>query len=288
LGGSCTSFSGTSGNISADPLFLDPAKNFHLGTGSPAIDAGSNSAPYLPGTDYDGNPRIVNSTVEMGAYEYFPAAMSLSTPALTFGATPFGTTGSAESVTITNTGAAVLLLNLSISGDFAQTNNCGTTLAGSTQCTINVTFTPTNVGTRTGSLIIASNAATGAATVALTGTATGPNVMLSATSLTFATQLHGTTSAPQVVNVGNSGGLPLIISTITVSAGFTQTNTCSTPVAAGASCNISVSFAPTSSGVFSGSLTLVDNAPGTPHTVGLNGSGYVYPIPVISPPLQPA
>jgi parallel beta-helix repeat protein len=59
------------GNINADPLFLDATDgNFHLQHASPAINVGSNAA--VPGgitTDLDGNPRIVNNIVDMGAYE---------------------------------------------------------------------------------------------------------------------------------------------------------------------------------------------------------------------------
>ena len=49
------------GNIDADPLFADPLNNnFHLTPNSPAIDAGSNAAPYLPLYDFDGDTRILD------------------------------------------------------------------------------------------------------------------------------------------------------------------------------------------------------------------------------------
>ncbi|UCF04982.1 MAG: choice-of-anchor D domain-containing protein, partial [bacterium] len=58
------------GNIDADPLFVDVAGgNLRLLDGSPAVDAGDNSAPNLPVTDIAGQPRIQNGTVDMGAYE---------------------------------------------------------------------------------------------------------------------------------------------------------------------------------------------------------------------------
>ncbi|MCL1920588.1 MAG: right-handed parallel beta-helix repeat-containing protein, partial [Kiritimatiellaeota bacterium] len=60
------------GNIAADPLFADAANgDFHLQEGSPCINKGYNA--YAPGdSDLDGNPRIYNGTVDMGAYEYMP------------------------------------------------------------------------------------------------------------------------------------------------------------------------------------------------------------------------
>lgn len=59
------------GNISAHPLFVDPAGgDFHLMSASPCVNAGTNAVPGLPSKDYDGDPRIVNGTVDMGADEY--------------------------------------------------------------------------------------------------------------------------------------------------------------------------------------------------------------------------
>jgi parallel beta-helix repeat protein len=53
-----------------DPLFVDEwERDYHLQAGSPCINAGDNDAPSLPTTDNDGNPRIANGIVDMGAYE---------------------------------------------------------------------------------------------------------------------------------------------------------------------------------------------------------------------------
>jgi hypothetical protein len=60
------------GNINTDPLFVNIAgQNFHLQSSSPCVDHANNSAAELPDLDRDGNPRIWNAIVDMGAYEYF-------------------------------------------------------------------------------------------------------------------------------------------------------------------------------------------------------------------------
>lgn len=94
-GGWCTSPAGNTGNISADPKFKDPSTgDFHLQTGSPAIDAGFNAASGLLATDLDGNPRIQNATgasepiVDMGVYEAAGAPESRSSSQTTLTAQP--------------------------------------------------------------------------------------------------------------------------------------------------------------------------------------------------------
>jgi serine protease len=81
---------GTNGNISADPLFVDPASaDFHLQSGSPAVDAGDNAAPFLPAVDFDGNPRVVAghtpgpAIVDIGAFEFRPTNSVVATPTIT-------------------------------------------------------------------------------------------------------------------------------------------------------------------------------------------------------------
>ena len=62
------------GNISKDPFFVNYAGgNYHLQTGPPCIDAGDpNYVPLPDATDYEGNPRVINGIVDMGAYEFLP------------------------------------------------------------------------------------------------------------------------------------------------------------------------------------------------------------------------
>ena len=54
------------GNIDVDPLFVDAAGgDLHLQETSACIDAGDNSVPFLPDTDFDGDLRIMNGIVDI-------------------------------------------------------------------------------------------------------------------------------------------------------------------------------------------------------------------------------
>lgn len=104
--------------------------------------------------------------------------------------------------------------------------------------------------------------------------AVGPLVTLSpAKSLSFGAQLVGTRSAAQKVTLSNGQSVALDISSITASGDFHQTNTCGSSLKAGKSCTISVTFKPTTTGAFSGTLTVADDASNAPQTASLSGTG---------------
>ncbi|PYU91620.1 MAG: hypothetical protein DMG25_14260 [Acidobacteria bacterium] len=101
------------------------------------------------------------------------ASAALSPTSLTFPSTTVGMASAAQAVTLSNSGSTGLTISsIAISGDFAQTNNCGSTLAAGANCAINVTFTPTTTGTRTGMLTVTDNASNSPQTASLAGTGT--------------------------------------------------------------------------------------------------------------------
>jgi phosphoesterase family protein/centrosomal CEP192-like protein len=213
--------------------------------------------------------------------------VSLSPTSLAFPSTTVGTTSAAQAVTLKNSGGSSLTISsISItgtnSGDFKQSNNCGSSVAAGASCAISVTFTPTATGTRTAAVSIADNASGSPQMVGLTGTGasstTGsPVVSLSPTSLTFPSQTVGTTSTAQPVTLKNTGTASLSITSISItgtnSGDFKQSNGCGSSVAAGASCTINVTFTPTATGTRTASVSIADNASGSPQTVSLTGTG---------------
>jgi VCBS repeat protein len=104
------------------------------------------------------------------------------------------------------------------------------------------------------------------------GLVSGRNAFLSPQSLDFATQLLGTTSAPQPVLLSNYGTETLTLASIATTTNFTETDDCGSSVAAGAGCTINVTAAPSSIGSLSGTLSVTDDAPGSPQVVPLGGS----------------
>ncbi len=207
-------------------------------------------------------------------------AVSLSVTTLTFGNQTVGSKSASQTVTLTNVGVAALSkIAISTSSNFSETNTCGTSLNVGAGCTISVTFAPGTTGVLTGSLRITDNASGSPQLVSLTGTGTGssggkqPAVSLSVTLLTFANQTIGTNSAAQTVTLTNVGSAALAGIAISTSGNFSETNTCGTSLNVGAKCNINVAFTPATAGVLAGSLSIADNASGSPQSVSLTGTG---------------
>ena len=110
----------------------------------------------------------------------------------------------------------------------------------------------------------------------LTVTSVGPAVSFNPSSLTFGPQAPGTTSTAQSITLTNIGNVNLTFTSISVTgtnAGdFTQNNACVSPLAANGTCTINVTFTPTAPGPRTASVSITDNAAGSPHTASLMGT----------------
>ena len=193
------------------------------------------------------------------------------------------TTSAGQTVTLSNApGAGALAISgMTFTGinpgDFAQTNNCGTSLAGGLSCSILVTFRPGASGSRSATLNIASSNPT-ALSVSLTGTGTAPVISPSSNAFLFGSITVGTTTTPQTLTLTNTGTAPLTINSLALSGGnagdFTQTNNCTTTLGVGATCTVSMTFKPTAMGNRSTVLVISSSDPVTPLlNISLSGFG---------------
>jgi hypothetical protein len=206
-----------------------------------------------------------------------------------FASQVINTTSGARTVTITNTGVANLLISgVSLGGanpaSFTATADpaCSTLVPGAS-CSVTVTFTPTTTGALTADLVIASNAPNSPTRVPVSGTA----IPVPAPALgplpgpqAFGNQALTTTSAARVIAISNTGTAALSLSSIALAGTAASQFTMSpgpgcTTVAPAATCNVSVSFRPTTTGAKTASLVITHNAPGSPSSVALSGTGVV-------------
>jgi len=261
-------------------LLGDGSGNFTLAS-SPTADGYPLSVAV---GDFNGDGRLDLAVVNNGSNTVSALVqapvVTLSSTSLAFGNQNVGSTSNPMSSILTNTGSATLdISSISITGtnagDFIPTTNtCGSIIGAGASCTISVTFSPTAPGMRTAAVSITDNAPGSPQMLALSGTGTAPAVKLAPTSLTFGTQLIGTTSPAQTVMLTNSGTEALTITSIGISGSFLQTNTCGTTVSIGASCTITVTFTPPVIHKQTGAVTITDNAFDSPQQmVPLTGTG---------------
>jgi hypothetical protein len=210
--------------------------------------------------------------------------VSLSSTNVSFGTQTLGVSSAPQTVTLKNTGNANLSIQtISLGGanpaDFviASASTCknGATVVPNSACTIQLTFLPTVLGSRTATVTITDNAGDSPEMIALSGTAAPvPIVSVTPSSLSFPAQYVGTSGIPQSVTLTNNGSVALNITGVTASpSDFGLLNACGNTVGVGASCAIGVFFDPTAGGTRSGTLTIADNGAGGSQTVALTGRG---------------
>ncbi len=230
---------------------------------------------YLSDYNHDGRLDFVG----FGLFWQVPA--NLYPALLAFGQQVVGTTSASQTATLSNSDAQPLTgIQIALGGtnanQFSENNNCPPSLPVGGSCQIQVTFAPTTVGNKSASLNVAYAGLGSPQSVALTGTGEQKqmtSVSLQPSSLTFATQNLKTTSTPQTATLTNNGNTDVTISSISTTAPFHQSNNCPSTLRVGQSCQIKVTFRPTTIGQANGTLSVTDNAPDSPQTVALAGQG---------------
>ncbi len=262
-------------------LRYDPAA---AGTSSAALTITSNAA---------GSPHGI--TLSGTAAPTPRPRISLSSLALSFGSLQVGTPAS-QTITVQNAGDAALnfsafTLSGAAASDFSRSGSCavGAALAPAAQCALTLTFNPTAAGSRNASLLVASDASNGAASVSLSGTGVpvpAPVVTLSAVAglpLEFGSQTLGGLYPSRRVTLANTGNADLAVSAVTVEgAGFSNASASACPavLAAGSTCDIDIAFTPTAAAAdYNGNVRVLSNAAGSPHTAALHGRGVATAVP---------
>ena len=218
----------------------------------------------------------------------FPMLTVTSADPLTFTTSvAVGWSSAVQPITVQASQATVHFTSITATGDFSQTNTCGTPpnaqLAPGISCTINVIFTPTATGTRNGVLTIHDDATNSPQTVGLVGTGTLVQDTVAPPSLNLGTMNVGSTSTAQNVTVTNNDpNWSLIMSSVVATTtGITtgtgdfnvSSNTCTSLLAHGQQCTIGVTFTPTTAGSRLGTLVINGNGNDFPFTVSLSGTG---------------
>lgn len=253
--------------------------------------AGARSAALAIAHNAVGSPTSI--TLSGTATALPQATVALNASSLAFGAQTILTTGAAQTLSLSNTGSAALVLSsLSLAGsnaaDFKLAGTCAAnaSIAAGGSCTLLVSFTPQALGSRSATVTVASNASNGSAVIALGGTGAAvpvPAVSLSPATLDFGALTVGAAAGSRTVTLSNSGSAALNLSGIAVSGnGFSGSNDCGATLAAGSSCSLTLAFAPSGVAAYSGLASISSNAAGSPHTVALSGSGVLAPLPVLA------
>jgi hypothetical protein len=259
------------------------------GTWQPAVLYSVTQAGYSAGGivqgdfNHDGKPDflLANSCLGISCMDVILQSPVVVAPAaLSFGTKLIKGKSKPLPVTLTNAGTIPVAVSAftfsgSNAADFSQTNNCPSSLASQANCTIQVYFVPSNeLYQETATLSISENAPAGSQQVALTGT--GTYIRETPGSLAFGNVAVGQSST-QTVTLTNTDSITLSVGRIYIAQSpfgkeFNVTNDCGKSLAAGAQCQLSVTFAPTAPGHAAAKVS-VNFGNDVPPEIQLTGSG---------------
>jgi hypothetical protein len=200
---------------------------------------------------------------------------TVSPSLLSFGSVAPATKSDSMAITVTNSGNGPLHISgattaapFSIEGVV-----CQSALSRLANCTIPVVFDSPMLGNQSGELLIHEDAINSKPMVLLTGTAANPTLTVTPSSLNFSSEAINVTSAAQTVTLTNTSSVVVAITSVTASGSFTATSQCGATLSPSSNCLISVLFTPTATGQLIGSLSISDDALGSPQSIALTGTG---------------
>jgi hypothetical protein len=204
-----------------------------------------------------------------------PAQDNLFPLTLSFPSQTVGTTSTAQTATLRNNGQAVLtgIRLQSTNPDFQFTSDCGTSLAAAASCAIHITFSPRKVGLEAGTLVVADD--NRSQSIQLSGAGTLANVALAPSKLNFGIGGVQISSPAQTLVFQNGSASPIDGIAVSVTGPFHETDNCGVSLPPETACSISVVFAPSTTGMQHGRLTVSSPSAGSV-TAELEGTGISY------------
>ncbi len=251
------------------------------------------SASCLLAITFTPQPSATNSTTRISALEITsdastaldfisllgsatPSPLTLAPIALDFGSVQLGATSTLP-LQITNSSTSPVTFNsIATTGDFAAAGNCptpGNTLAPSTSCTDQITFTPTQTGTLTASVAVSTSLSTLPITAPLTGIGIQSHLQITPSALNFGS-IAIAASANLTLTLSNTGTAPVTNLALTLTGDYALTTPCTTTtLAPNATCAATITFTPTTLGPRTGTLTIASSDASSPTVVPLTGNG---------------
>jgi Abnormal spindle-like microcephaly-assoc'd, ASPM-SPD-2-Hydin len=208
-----------------------------------------------------------------------PGTLGDSASSLSFGTVLVGNNSSLQE-TLTNTGGSSLTISqatVSGSGFSISGLTLPATLAVGQSTNFNVTFAPQSGGAVSGNVSLASNASDATLKISLSGTGATPGVLsVNSQTLNFGNVLvNGSTTQSETLT--NTGGTTITVSQANVSGNEFSVSGLNLPLTLipGQSLTFGATFAPTTAGSASGTISLTSDASNTTLTISLSGTGTV-------------
>lgn len=202
------------------------------------------------------------------------APTSLSPTSLAFGSVTVGTTSASKSATLTNNKSSDLTISLAASDDYSiSSTTCGATLVANTSCTINVTFSPKQNGATNGAVTVTYNSDLSPQILPLSGSGTGGSaspLTFTPGSLSFANVAVGA-SANKTVTVKNNTASNVNILGLTGSGDYSASG-CQVGLKPKATCVMTVTFTPSTTGTTKGSIAIANDTTVTPEIYNVSGT----------------